>query len=347
LRYDRDLTLWWLTFWSATIPFAALLVMIRRTAVRFVAPGAAMVITLALGFGTVITPYAANLFGHVLAAALAFGAWILLEGGRESRARLAVSGLLVGTGVTVEYQVGIIALVLLVAAFVLVRRRAWWFVLGAVPPALVLGFYQWRAFGAPWRLPFGYFAGTINGTNEGGYSIPGARGFFDVLFSGRGLLFASPLVLVGMVAAVAAARAGDRTARLHGWIALPIVAAYVGLVAGWSGTPTLETPGPRYLAPLVPFLAVPLCVVWTRWKRLIVGTAVWGAIVQLAATVAGVAIGQNEPLLHAYVPRISGGHFVPTVWSISIGEAGILLYLVTVAAAIWFVVRSESAQYAA
>jgi hypothetical protein len=318
--------------------------MIRRTAVRFVSPGTALVITLALGFGTVITPYAANLYGHVLAATLAFCAWLLLEGARDSRARLALSGLLVGAAVTVEYQVGIIALVLLVAAFVLARRRAWWFVLGAVPPALMLGFYQWRAFGAPWRLPFGYFAGTIDGTNEGGYSIPGARGFFDALFSGRGLLIASPLVLVGIVAAIVAARADDRTARLHAWIALPIVAAYVALVAGWSGTPTLETPGPRYLAPLVPFLAVPLCVVWKRWKRVIVATAVWGAIVQLAATFTGVAIGQNEPLLHAYRPRISGGHFLPTVWSISAGEVGIALYLITIVAAIWFLTRSESAQ---
>ena len=75
-------------------------------------------------------------------------------------------------------------------------------------------------------------------------------------------------------------------------------------------------------------------------------TAVWGAVVQLVATFTGVLIGQNEPIVHAYRPRLSHHHFLPTTWSISLGEAGIIVYLVTVAAAIWFVIRSERNQLA-
>jgi hypothetical protein len=346
LRQNRDLTLWWVTLWTATIPFAALLVMIRRTSARFVALGSALVITLGLGFGTVMTPYAANLYGHILAATFAFGAWLALERARESHLRLALAGLLAGAAVLVEYQVVIIAAVLLAAAFALQRGRAWWFALGALPPAFVLAFYQWRAFGAPWRTPYAYFAGSGNGAPEVGYAFPTLHSVAAELTGGRGLLLLSPLALVGVVAAMVAARSASKEVRMHAWIAVAVSASYILLVVTWKGTRSLEVPGPRYLIPMVPFFAVPLSVVWGRWKAAIVTTAVWGAVVQLVATFSGVLIGQNEPIVHAYRLRLSGHHFLPTTWSISMGDAGVVMYLLTVALAMWFVISSERKQLA-
>ena len=66
----------------------------------------------AMVFGTLLLPFSSNLYGHVLAAAFAFGA---VGGARRDRppgraGRLA--GLLVGVAVTAEYQVAIVALVL-------------------------------------------------------------------------------------------------------------------------------------------------------------------------------------------------------------------------------------------
>jgi hypothetical protein len=243
--------------------------------------------------------------------------------------------------VTVEYQVGLVAIALLIVAFVFEHRRAWWFVLGAVPPALALGVYQWRAFGAPWRLPFGYFAGTIGGTTEGGYTIPGLHGFFDVLIGGGGLILVSPLVLLGIGAAVVATRRPDVELRRHAWIALAVAIPYVLLVAGWSGTPTLEVPGPRYLGPIVPFLAVPLCVVWSRWWKAIAITIVIGGALQLTATVTELLLGQHQPIVQTYRDRLAGHEFVPTIWSMSFGQLGIVLYLAVIGFAIWFLARTQ------
>ena len=35
----------------------------------------------------------------------------------------------------------------------------------------------------------------------------------------------------------------------------------------WKGTPALEEPGPRYMIPAIPFLAVPLAAAWPKVRR--------------------------------------------------------------------------------
>jgi hypothetical protein len=244
--------------------------------------------------------------------------------------------LLVGCAVATEYQAGIVAVALFAFVLYAAARRCGWLLFGAALPAALLGAYQWRAFGAPWRLPFGYFAGTINGTTEGGYTIPGLAGFGDVLTGGRGLLLLSPVVLVGFVAVVFAVRDGRPNLRLHGVVAAVLVVAYVVLLAGWSGTPTLETPGPRYLIPMVPFLAVPIAGAWAKLRRATVVTALWGGAVQFVAVFSTILIPQNAPVLDRYFDRVSTRAFAPTVWSMGLGPAGVVLYAVTVAVAFWW-----------
>lgn len=341
LRVNGNLSLWAVTLWSSLVPFLALLVLMRRAALRFTEPGPALAVTAALGFGSVLLPYSVNLFGHALAAAFAFGAWFLISDGRTTRGPLFASGLLVGCAVATEYQAGIVAVALLAFVFYeAAPKRKWsrcgWFLLGAALPAVLLGAYQWRAFGAPWRLPFGYFAGTINGTTEGGYTIPGLSRFADVLTGSRGLLLLSPVVLVGIVAVIFAVRDDRPNLKRHGLVAGVLVVAYVVLLAGWSGTPTLETPGPRYLIPMVPFLAAPIAAAWAKLRRATIVTAMWGATVQFVAVFSTILIPQNAPVLEQYLDRVGERAFAPTVWSMGLGTAGVVLYALTVAAAGWW-----------
>ena len=51
----------------------------RRAAARF-APGADVAAhACRIGFGSMLLPYGANLYGHALAAVFAFGAWFVLD----------------------------------------------------------------------------------------------------------------------------------------------------------------------------------------------------------------------------------------------------------------------------
>ncbi len=348
-RMTGNLGLWFVTLWSSLIPFAIVLVLMRRAAARYVSKASSVGVALALGYGSLLLPYSVNLFGHMMAAAFVYGAWVVLERAPRHRAALFWSGLLAGCAVSVEYQTGIIALVAFGFAAYSARAKAEWFLFGALPPALVTALYQWRAFGAPWRLPFGYFAGTINGTTEGGYTVPGLHGFELVLTGNRGLLLLSPIVIVGFVASVRAAHTPARALRRNGIAACVICSGYLLLVAGWSGTPTLETPGPRYLAPAIPFLAVPIAAAWKELRSAALLTATWGFVVQLAAATTTILIAQNMSLLPEYWHRVCTGAFTKTIWSMAFGRTGDALYLLSAAGAcwlLWYTTREEPAPHA-
>ena len=215
-------------------------------------------------------PHAVNLYAHDLAALLGFGAWLTIAHSPTTTRRAVVAGLLAGMAVCTEYESGIVLLVLAGYMIVRERERVGWFVLGTVAPLGVLAWYQWVAFGAPWHTPSAYYAGTINGTTKGGYTIPGIHGIVSVLFGNRGLVVGAPIALVGIGAATYLAISGTGAARRHAIVALAIAVPYLVLCAGWSGLPLLEEPGPRYLIPALPFLAAPLAATWDRiWRPML------------------------------------------------------------------------------
>jgi hypothetical protein len=332
LRASGDLGLWWQTLWSAMVPFAALLALMYLTAARF-APRAALPATLALGFGTIMLPHAASLYGHALAALFAFGAWCVLERRTGTARSIATAGLLAATAVGVEYHTGFVAVVFLIVALLWWGRRGLWFLAGALPPAVVTVIYQWRAFGRPWRLPYGYYAGKVGKvpTNEGGYSIPSIHSIATLVAGHEGLLFVCPVVLVAVFAAVKVARRAPTPGRTHAGVALAIFVPYFLLVAGWSGTALLEQPGPRYLIPALPFLCVPLALAWDSLRALAIATAAYGMAVAVPATVTLLLVGPNDWPLRVYLSRVVHGHFNPTLWSMASGNAGAIIYVASIA----------------
>ena len=168
-----DLGLWWSTFWTSFVPFLVLVVLMYRFTRRF-APDRALVASAAIGFGTIMLPHAVNLYGHLLAAVLGFAAYAVVSDRRpSSTARLVVGGTLAASAVLVEYQTAIVAIVVFVTVLQRERLRAVLMLAGAVPFALVLALYQWRAFGAPWHTPFAYYTGELNGTSRWGLHAAG------------------------------------------------------------------------------------------------------------------------------------------------------------------------------
>jgi hypothetical protein len=335
MRASGDLGLWWQALWGAMVPFAVTVALMYVVAARF-APRAAVPAALAIGFGTIMLPHAASLYGHALAALLGYAAWCMLDRSGGSRRQLAFAGLLAAGAISVEYHTAIVVAVVGVVAIARWKRHALWCLVGAVPPALMTAIYHRAAFGHAWRLPYEYYAGELGDvpTTEGGYALPSVRDLVDVVAGRHGLLFVSPVVLVALVAAYLVARGrGTNDARTHSLVALAVFVPYALLVAGWSGTPLLEEPGPRYLIPALPFLAVPLAVMWDRCRPAALVTSVWGAAVCAAGTVTLLFVAPGNAPFHVYFERVARFDFNPTVWSMAVGPIGAVVYVAVIAIA--------------
>jgi hypothetical protein len=333
LRVHDNLELWWVTLWSALLPFACLLALLWYACRQF-APGLpAVAVAVAFGFGSLLLPFAVNLFGHDLAALLGFGAWVALDSGPESTRRSLLGGFLAGAAVLVEYEAGIVAIVLLGYLLLCDRRRVIHFASGAVIPAVVLAGYQWRAFGAPWRTPSAFYSGVINGTSRGGYSIPTLHDVASVIGGSRGMWIGAPVALLGVGCALWFAVRGAARVRTNAIVGLAIFVPYLLLVAGWSGTPLLEEhPGPRYLIPALPFLAVPVAAAWERVRVIAIPLAVWGGLMAAAATWTQILVPVTTNPFTADRYRVQHHEFASTLWSMAFGRAGVFLYAASVAA---------------
>ena len=86
-------------------------------------PPLAVAATIAIGFGTLLLPFSAELYGHVLATCLGVAAWAAHPAGRSTR-RLLLAGALAGLAVLVEYQMVLFVAVLRRVPDRARRRRA-------------------------------------------------------------------------------------------------------------------------------------------------------------------------------------------------------------------------------
>jgi hypothetical protein len=338
-RVFGDLGLWWDTLWSATIPFVVLIALMFLLAERFTRRNVALAVALMIGLCTMMFEHAVNLYAHDLAALCAFAAWITIEATPTTARRAALGGFLAGMAVLTEYESGIILIVLAVYLLARQRDRIGWFALGVGAPLAALAGYQWRAFGAPWHTPSTYYAGVLNGTTRGGYSIPGIHDIVAVLFGNRGLLIGAPIAFVGLVGAAWLVASGDGAARRHAIVAIAVIVPYLILCAGWSGLPLLEEPGPRYLIPALPFLAVPLAATWDRLWRPTLLAALIGAAISIPDATTYILLRPKQPAFPELFRRVREAEFLPTLWSMAFGRLGIVVYAVTVALVVASFVR--------
>ncbi|HVT06847.1 MAG TPA: hypothetical protein VHO67_05300 [Polyangia bacterium] len=294
----------WLRLFAVKLPMCAFLWAFARYAER--ATGSAFgrdLAVVALGLGTMLYPYGGMFVGHALAAAAAFGAFMLIDDPPEGRPpRLAAAGLLAGAAVVLEYQVLLVALALGVAALVWHRRRALWFIAGAVPPAIALGAYHQALFGKPWAFPYAnienpVFAQTAHAAGFHGLSWPQPGAFPVFLLSPAYGLFAfSPVLLPGLAGAVWLAWRGP--ARRVGYLVLAIAASMFLFLAGMSNWRAGWCVGPRYIAAVVPFLYLPILRLWAPIAR-----RRWATAGLVALTIVSVVLNVVSGAVYPHYPE--------------------------------------------
>ena len=307
-------------------PAALLLLLVRALAER-VEPGFGTAAAVTLGLGTLIMPFATLFFSHVLSAMLGFAAFALLWREREGPPRLALvaaAGLLAGLAVTSEYPLAIAGAI--VGLYAISRGER----CGAVSPTqggVAAGrraASDLQPLGVRFDDPLllrrrgqgpGFTGHDVLGLNDGGFfgiGMPSAHVAVQLLFSSKGLLTLSPVLVMARRRARSSSTGAARRAEalMIGGVTLAFLVYNSGYYLPFGG----GSPGPRFLIPMLPFLGVPLAVAYRRCPRSRSGSRFPRSLMAVAATVTLPMIGNGDTGYWAHV--ISIGSFEHTVLSV-------------------------------
>ena len=218
---------------------------------RLTTPGRAFVVAAIFAWGTMIWTVAGQgLWGHSLAVlALVAALYALVT------ERWALAGLALSTMVAARPSTALVALLL---APLLVRRpyAPLWALLGALPPALAVAWFNTAAYGCITCTGYSDDLGT-----EAGFSGPLVEGLLgNTVSPGRSIFVYSPVLLLSIAGGVLAWRR-----RLYLCAALAVV-AHVLLLSKWFEWWGGEVFGPRQLVDVLPLFALLLVPALDRWR---------------------------------------------------------------------------------
>jgi hypothetical protein len=278
--------LWFLRACTGGLAFVAVLVLVGRAAEE-AEPSTGFATAATVGLGTMALPLAASTFSHLAAGALAFAAFLLLR--RPRGVAPFAAGVCAGTAVGFEYTAAIVLPIL--ALYVLARRprAVIAFVAGILPPAAALAAYNDVAFGSPLHFSYRYVTSVFSEQHGGFFGIhaPSLHGLRQTLIGHRGLFTVSPVLILASIGLILLWRRGQRA---EAAVALVTAAAFTVLDAGYFDPYGGLSPGPRYLAPALPFLALGLACSYRRWPRT---TAAVGVLSMLGALYQAATWGPN------------------------------------------------------
>ena len=306
---------WALDLLAAVIPAILLLLLVRWAADRFL-PGYGTAAAITLGLATVVMTFAAEYFSHVISAGLAFAAFCVLMKERDGPPRwgmVAIAGLLAGLAVTFEFQTGLVGVVLL--GYALSRktgradarprirdwlRRGAAYAAGTVVGALPMLAFNFWAFGNPLKLAYGdavAFPGVtghdVLGLNSHGFfgiTAPRFDSAMSLLLAGRGLLVLTPIIVMAIAGVFMMRRQGHR-AEANTILAVAVV--YFIYNSGYWLPFGGGTPGPRFLIPALPFLAIGLAFAYKRLPALTLGLAIPSALMMVVGSLTYPLLGKQ------------------------------------------------------
>jgi hypothetical protein len=340
--------IWALTLLGAVIPAIALLLLVRWVAER-IEPGYGTAAAITLGLGTIVCTFAAEYFSHLIAATLGFGAFALLFREREGPARLSLigaAGLLAGLAVSFEYPLGLLGAILL--AYALARpgrvRRAAAYAVGATIGAAPALAFNLLTLGSPLRFAYSH-AVTVQGFNGHAELGLNSSGFFginlprpgaavDLLFASRGLVTLTPVLVMAVVGVLMMRKRGRAPeAIVIGAVAITYFVYNAGYWLPFGG----GSPGPRFLIPALPFLAIGLAPAYRRMGALTLAAAIPSVTLMLAGALSFPLIGENG--IRTWASQLGSGtleHTLLTVLGVHNSWLAVTPVLAAVSAAIVF-----------
>lgn len=354
LDVERETAMIWvLGLLGAALPAILILLLVRSLAERL-EPGLGTAAAVMLGAGTLVMPFATMLFSHLLAALLGFAAFAILWREREGPPRIglvAVAGLLAGFSITTEYPLAIVAGI--VGLYALLRgdvfRRAVSYGAGVIAGVVPLAAYNVWAFGSLTHNSYGdavveqgVNGHAVLGLNDSGFfgiGMPSLHAFGQLLLAPRGLLVLSPVIALAGVGTFLLYRRGRRAEAVTiAAISLAFLVYNSGYYLPFGG----GSPGPRFLIPILPFLAVPLALAFRRYPAVTVALAVPSTVLMVAATATHPLIGSDETGVWADV--LNSASFEQTVATLvgaGNGWGGILPFFIAVVVAIGLAISAS------
>ncbi len=156
-------------------------------------------------------------------------------------------------------------------------RNAFAFCLGGAGPALLLMAYGWICFGSPFRLNNDFQNPLFAEKGAALFGMIGMpNGYVGTLLLAspfRGLFFFSPVLLLGFYGLFVWLR--EKRFAAEARLCLGIFAWFFYINMSFNGYHAGFSAGPRYLVPGIPFLALPLVVVFQRLRSADFGLKRW------------------------------------------------------------------------
>ncbi len=342
---------WKVRFAIALVILSALVVALPSAAISFGLHGflrqrfgphpVTALLPLAYGLATPAFAYANLFVAHQFVAALLMAAFALAWGIRRG---LLGEGWVVPLGALLAYA-GISEYpAVLIAAGIAVyslgkpggpgarwASRLLGLAAGGLPPALLAAWHNAVVFGSPFQVGYAYSALWQEVHHRGFFSLqgPSLEALWGITFSPyRGLFFRSPFLLLGFLGLWRMLR--EPAWRAEGGVAAWAVFSFLAFNASsvmWDGGFAV---GPRYLLPMVPFLALgagfamPPLLQRRGGRILIALLLLWSLGMVLLESLAGQQFpqGQRFPLVEYVWPRWRAGDIARN-WGVLLGLGGI------------------------
>jgi hypothetical protein len=189
-----------------------------------------------------------------------------------------------------------------------------WLIAGGMPALLLIPAYSLATIGSAFELPYSYQA-SFPEMKQGLYAIrlPNAENLARLLVGPtRGLLFWTPFLVMAGVGWFWMAK--ERPRWLWLTYAVPVLHAVVisGRTWDWQAGPTLSA---RYMAPILPLLALPCALGTRRYPSAGVVLAAVSIGVTTLATLTNACPRYHivSPLTELHIPKLVHGEFTYTL----------------------------------